>query len=77
MLINQTTTQYKVTLNQNRLKDTMAPLPLHRAPVGAYYLHLDPLEHQKSVYRGEGKFTINNALLDELRKKSPRLDFTF
>ena len=55
----------------------MAPLPLHRAPVGAIYLHLDPLEHQKSVHRGEGRVTINNALLDELRMKSIRLNFTF
>ena len=77
MLINQTTTQYKVTLNQNRLKDTMAPLPLHRAPVGAYYLHLDPLEHQKSVHRGDGRVTINNELLDECRMKSIKHNFTF
>lgn len=77
MLINQTITENKVTLTHHRLKDTMAPLPLHRTPVGANYLHLDPLEHQKSVHRGEGRVTINKALLDKLRLKSIRLDFTF
>lgn len=77
MLINQTITENKVTLTHHRLEDTMAPLPLHRTPVGANYLHLDPLEHQKSVHRGEGRVTINKALLDKLRLKSIRLDFTF
>jgi len=77
MLINQTITENNVTLTHHRLMDTMAPLPLHRTPVGANYLHLDPLEHQKSVHRGEGRVTINKELLDKLRLKSIRLNLTF